>query len=73
MGNEKVWVVTYTTTDVTEEPVVTIFNNEDAAEEMYHHILHERTSGLDGGYYNLILIDEVPIYHKYIVYKEMAE
>lgn len=52
----KVWVVTYR--DRCEEPVVTLFDNEDAAKDCYKEFKKEHWGAW---------IDEAPVYSKFTV------
>ena len=60
MERKYVWVVTEIPIDMVTEPILTVFDNDTAARKMYE----ERTRLRDS--INIIL-DKVPVYHKYIV------
>ena len=57
MERKYVWVVTQIPDNLVDEPILTAFDNEEAARNMYEERLKERE----------VFIDRVPIYNKYVV------
>lgn len=53
---ESVWIVSYY--DSGEDPVVTSFDNKDAAMRCYEHFVGEHEK---------VDVDEVPIYHSFVI------
>lgn len=55
--NNKVWVVSYITSyTLKTEPVVTVFNNKEAAERCYTYFKKK---------YGTVYIDEAPLYNRF--------
>ena len=65
---EKVWVVIYTTTEKDGAPEATVFDNEDAANDMLAWLESD-----DSDYYDWVFVDEMPIYSQYHVSTGKAE
>ena len=61
---KKVWVVTYLENEG-EEPIVTVFDNEEAATKFFKHIRYKHLLSKHVTY-----IDHAPVYHDFSIIGE---
>lgn len=57
---DKVWVVTYWSNNTEEEPIVTVFDNDDAAQNCYKYFNRKEEH---------CCIDECPVYKEILISK----